>query len=1083
MSARRQLRVWVPRVRGHRAGEHVGSVPRVRVVPPDAGATVNPERHQRVSELYHEALARPGEDERRAFLQDACRGDPDLQREVEELLAAHERATAFMATPAIEIAATSFLTDEISLPRACGHYTIESLLGRGGMGEVYLARDTTLGRRVALKVLRHSHTADARSNQRFEQEARAASSLNHPNIVTIHEIGDMDGGRFIAMELVEGQSLSALIGQPCAVGRLAHIGHQLAQALSVAHAAGIVHRDIKPENVMVRADGYVKVLDFGVSRLLSDAVGSRGPSMTNPGLAVGTPRYMSPEQARGEPATASSDIFALGVVLYELATGRHPFEAESILSTLQAIATRVPVVPSELVSTIPASLDGLIIRMLDKVAGARPTIEEVEAELAALATGSLAVPQSTPLISGAARPVGRLSKSKRAIATGVLAALVVVAAVSVVRSYVHASRVRWVQQVAIPEIGRLIAENRRLAAKTLFQQALSYEPTSRELVLIGEAFVTMRVAFHTNPEGASVYISDYRAAAGDDAAGWQLLGKTPFETEQLPLWGFYRVRAVKGGFVPQEQSVFGLDRNRVDVNLHAEGEVPPGMTWVPQGAVTTPAPTLTLPGFWIDTYEVSNRQFKSFVDAGGYRNKKYWTHRLIADGRELGWDAAMEEFHDLAGRNGPSGWQLGTYPEGSDDLPVSGVSWYEAAAYAEFAGKSLPTVYEWFAAAGTHQGGGSDIFPMSNFNARGPSAVGSHRGMARYGSYDMAGNVKEWMMNARDESTRYMLGGAWDEAEYMFNFRDAAPPSDRKPTVGFRLVKRVASLPAAAFDPVRLGPSNTSLAATPVDDKVFKIYLDYHAYDKTALESRVERVVESPDWKRETVSFRAAYGTERVIAHLFLPTNAAPPYQIVAFFGHSGILDITRIEDLRLPYEFVVRSGRALIIPAYSGTLERGRSELLPPPVLRRERALQWSKDLGRSLDYLETRADINISRLAFYGVSLGAAEGARLVAVEPRFTTAVLASGGLYRVELPEIDPNNFAPRVHVPVLMLSGRQDLIYPLETHQKPLFAALGTKEKVFSQYDGSHANLLTRPELMGEILDWLDKYLGRVERVP
>jgi hypothetical protein len=219
------------------------------------------------------------------------------------------------------------------------------------------------------------------------------------------------------------------------------------------------------------------------------------------------------------------------------------------------------------------------MRMLDKVAGARPTIEEVEVELAALATGSLAVSQPTALISGASR----FSKPTRAIATGVVVAIVVVAAASVVRSYVNASRARWVQQVAIPEIGRLIADNRRLAAKMLFEQAVSYTPASRELALLGEAFVSNRVAFHTNPEGASVHISDYAAAAGDDAADWQLLGRTPFETEQVPLWGFYRVRALKEGFAPREEAMFGLDKHRVDMNLHAAGEVPAGMTWVPPG--------------------------------------------------------------------------------------------------------------------------------------------------------------------------------------------------------------------------------------------------------------------------------------------------------------------------------------------------------------------------------------------------------------------------------------------------------------------------------------------------------------------
>jgi hypothetical protein len=320
------------------------------------------------------------------------------------------------------------------------------------------------------------------------------------------------------------------------------------------------------------------------------------------------------------------------------------------------------------------------------------------------------------------------------------------------------------------------------------------------------------------------------------------------------------------------------------------------------GAATTPP--VTLPGFWIDTYEVSNRQFKAFVDAGGYQNKKYWTHSFFANGRELSPETAMETFRDLTRRPGPSGWQLGTYPEGADDLPVGGVSWYEAAAYAEFAGKSLPTVYEWFAAAGINSGAGSEILPLSNFNGRGPSSVGSHRGMARFGSYDMAGNVKEWTTNARDES-RYTLGGAWDEAEYMFTLFDALPPFDRGRTVGFRLVKRVTPPPAAAFEPVRLGSRN-ALHAPPVDDKVFRIYSGLHAYDKTELESRKERVVESPNWRRETVSFRAAYGAQRVLAHLFLPTNATPPYQIVAFFGHFGFSSCRGSDPASR--KFVVRS-------------------------------------------------------------------------------------------------------------------------------------------------------------------------------
>src|SRR6185295_9818687 len=257
----------------------------------------------------------------------------------------------------------------------------------------------------------------------------------------------------------------------------------------------------------------------------------------------------------------------------------------------------------------------------------------------------------------------------------------------------------------------------------------------------------------------------------------------------IPAWGYYRVRAVKKGFAPVEHAYFALDSATIAMTLNVEREVPPGMVWVPAGAATAPAPPADLPGYWIDTYEVSNRQFKAFVDGGGYTKKDYWKHPFIKDGRERSWQQAVEEFRDATRRPGPAGWQLGTYPDGADDLPVGGVSWYEAAAYAEFTGKSLPTVYEWFAVAGG-AGGVSDIMPLSNFGGRGPAPVGSYRGLARFGSYDMAGNVKEWAANSRDER-RYVLGGSWDEAEYMFSRFDAKAPFSRDLTNGFRLVRRV----------------------------------------------------------------------------------------------------------------------------------------------------------------------------------------------------------------------------------------------------------------------------------------------------
>lgn len=269
-------------------------------------------------------------------------------------------------------------------PRVINQYRIFSLLGKGGMGEVWLAEDTRLKRKVALKLLPAEFTNDADRLRRFEQEALAISALNHPNIITIHEIGESEAGRFIVMELVTGRTLRTLALESVSLDSLIVWGSQIARALHVAHAAGITHRDIKPDNIMVRDDGYVKVLDFGLARLTAnrdDFAQTQSLFGTQPGVLLGTVKYMSPEQARGEKVTSATDIFALGIVFYELATGVHPFNAVTLLDTLQQITFETPIAPVRLNPGLPAALNALILRMLEKDARLRPVASEVESVL------------------------------------------------------------------------------------------------------------------------------------------------------------------------------------------------------------------------------------------------------------------------------------------------------------------------------------------------------------------------------------------------------------------------------------------------------------------------------------------------------------------------------------------------------------------------------------------------------------------------------------------------------------------------------------------------------------------------------
>jgi serine/threonine protein kinase/protein involved in temperature-dependent protein secretion len=316
---------------------------------------MTPEQWEQIGEVYHEALELvPAE--RGAFLDRVCAGDEEFRREIETLLAAEKSAGDFIAAPAMKDAAKMLAEDgassttTLSLGRTLGQYEIISLLGKGGMGEVYLAFDPRLDRKVALKLLLAGATRDEAHVRRFIQEAKAVSALNHPNIITIHEIGEADGRRYIATEFIEGQTLRQSIKQgalPLSAAR--DIAAQVASALGAAHAAGIVHRDIKPENIMLRPDGLVKVLDFGLAKLTERAASTFETNAstlsafkTAPGTVMGTAAYMSPEQARGLEVDARSDIFSLGVVCHEMIAGRKPFHGATINHTIVAILDDEP---------------------------------------------------------------------------------------------------------------------------------------------------------------------------------------------------------------------------------------------------------------------------------------------------------------------------------------------------------------------------------------------------------------------------------------------------------------------------------------------------------------------------------------------------------------------------------------------------------------------------------------------------------------------------------------------------------------------------------------------------------------------
>lgn len=382
---------------------------------------------RKIEEIYQAVVDRPV-DERRAFLDDSCGDDKELRHEVESLLRYDGLASNFLDSTPAGLVAEMFSQGDKSLQAGdtIGRYKITRLLGEGGMGKVYLAEDPRLNRHVALKVLPHGIAADSERLRRFEREAQAASALNHPNIITVHEFGEDGGVHFLVSEFVDGRTLrEKLSSGALEMSEGLEIAIQIASALSAAHDAGISHRDIKPENIMIRADGYVKVLDFGLakqhrSELRSSDSGSEDPTRqlfnTEPGTVMGTDVYMSPEQARGRKVDARSDIWSLGVVCYEMLAGRRPFSGDTRADVMVSVLTSQPTPLSSHRPAVPAELDWMIAKALAKdVEGRYQTAKEFRVDLKR-AKKQIELHESTD-----ATPSGSISdeKGRSTIETGI----------------------------------------------------------------------------------------------------------------------------------------------------------------------------------------------------------------------------------------------------------------------------------------------------------------------------------------------------------------------------------------------------------------------------------------------------------------------------------------------------------------------------------------------------------------------------------------------------------------------------------------------------------------------------------------
>jgi len=720
------------------------------------------------------------------------------------------------------------------------------------------------------------------------------------------------------------------------------------------------------------------------------------------------------------------------------------------------------------------------------------------AQLSSSLTPPAPAPKAAPAQLAIAPPQLVAHRPRRFLAV----AAVVLLGAAAVAAWVVVERSRKAAFVAqsLPRIESLSRQSNFFAA---FQVAREVERAggADQLTDILKEEYSSQVDVQSAPPGALISVRPYSNSTGEQS--WLELGSAPLMKIRVPQ-GAVEWHATLPGHATLTQ--MGITYSGKQMSFTFPPVDAKDATMVPvsggkmnigglAGVLLTRG--VKLEPYLIDRTEVTNREYAQFVHDGGYSREEYWGESFRDGVRSLSFQEAVTRFKDATGRVGPATWKLGNYGDGEDDLPVRGVSWYEAAAYARYAGKQLPTLYHWyFADTGGDLGELAGVLlPAANFRSGGPKPGSTSRAIGAFGAANMAGNVREWISNATDKQHRMTVGGSWLDPPYLYSNPAMQSSFDRPLDAGFRCMKRLANVATSddADAVIIEAPRADATLPKPVSDAEYAIYARLFERRQLPLEPRTASTDDtSPHWTRRLVSYTAGYGGERLNALLYLPKNAKPPFQAIifmpgsyAFYNKHALDDAEAMDGLSIT-KLLVLGGRAALFPVWKGMYERSDSYESSQAYFR-EHVYQWVSDLRQSVEFLYSRPDIDRDRVGFFGESFGAEWGPLLLALEPRIKTGVLMSGGLVgpiqsrEILSPEINPATFAPHVRVPVLMINGRDDVLFIYETAQVPLFNLLGSpaNKKKHKTYPGSHSVFGSYDQLVRDTHDWLDEQFGPI----